>query len=112
MGEWEDRLNQVLNDPKQMEQITQMAQSLLGGGQTDASPLAGLTDLGIDPGLLGRVGRLLNEEQGEDKARQELLAAMKPYLSPRRREKLDRAMKLARLSHLARLALGEENSHV
>lgn len=109
MGEWEDRLNQVLNDPKQMEQITHLAESLMGGGQTDASPLA---ELGIDPGLLGRVGRLLNEEQGEDKARQGLLTAMKPYLSPRRREKLDRAMKLARLSHLARLALGEEDGHV
>ena len=112
MGEWEDRLNQVLNDPKQMEQITQLAQSLMGGGQADASPLDGLAEHGVDPGLPGRVARLLNEEQGEDRARQGLLTAMKPYLYPRRQEKLDRAMKLARLSHLARLALGEEDGHV
>ena len=36
-----------------------------------------------------------------------LPAAMKPYLAEKRRRKIDRAMKLARLASLAELAAGE-----
>ena len=119
MSEWEDRINQILGDPEQMAQISQMAQSLMGGasGEKDNTAggpgdLGGLGDLGIDPGLIGRVAKLLREEQSGDDHKQALLTAMRPYLSEKRREKLDRAMKLARLSHLAKLAMGEDGGHV
>jgi len=39
-------------------------------------------------------------------SRTALLCAMKPYLSPKRREKLERAMKLARMIHMAEIAFG------
>ena len=121
MSEWEDRIQQILGDPEQMAQISQMAQSLMGGGggeQTegggpgDLGGLGALGDLGIDPGMLGRITRLLREDQSGDDHKRALLAAMRPYLSEKRREKLDRAMKLARLSHLAKLAMGEDGGHV
>ena len=42
-----------------------------------------------------------------DSASRHLLEAMKPYLAEKRRRKIDRAMKLARLASLAELAAGE-----
>lgn len=44
---------------------------------------------------------------GRDSASRHLLEAMKPYLAEKRRGKIDRAMKLARLASLAELAAGE-----
>ena len=41
---------------------------------------------------------------GHDSANRHLLEAMKPYLAEKRRRKIDRAMKLARLASLAELA--------
>ena len=31
MGEFEDRINSVLNDPEQMDKIANLAKSLMGG---------------------------------------------------------------------------------
>ena len=103
MSEWEERINSVLNDPDQMARITQLAQSLMGteAGAPEApaqpeDPLpAGLLQLLRDGG----------EAPGREQA---LLEAMKPYLSEKRRGKLDRALRLARMAKLAGLALGEE----
>ena len=113
MSEWEDQLNRILNDPEQMAQISQMAQSLMGGVDTaEAPPLGALGDLGLDAGTLGKVASLLRQEQQGDDKKQALLRALEPSLSKKRREKLERAMKLARLSRLARFALGEGQSDV
>lgn len=112
MGELEERINQVLNDPAQMEELSRLAQSLMGGGGEAEKP-AGLPELGQDAGLLAKAVKLLREDEGSASgSTQGLLRAMEPYLSPRRREKLERAMKLARLSHLARLAFGEGKGDV
>ena len=44
---------------------------------------------------------------GDSGREQALLKAMAPYLSEKRRGKMDRALQLARLARIARLALGE-----
>ena len=115
MGELEDRINQVLSDPAQMEELSRLAQSLMGGGGETAeakAPAGGLaSELGLDAGMLARAAKLLRDEGGAND-RQGMLRAMEPWLSPRRREKLERAMKLARLSHLAKLAFGEGKGDV
>ena len=103
MGDWEEQLNTILGDPRQMERIAGLARSLMGGGD-DAPPPPG--EAGPDPGLLRMLGRAMNTG-GENSREQALLAAMKPYLSEKRRGKIDRAMKLARLARIAGLALGE-----
>ena len=36
MGELEDRLSSILNDPEQMRRISSLAQTLMGGGETSA----------------------------------------------------------------------------
>lgn len=111
MGELEDRLNRILSDPAQMEQITSMAKSLLGGQETpqeripvrrEQEPAAGET---LDPAMLGRLSAALGSVNRTDD-KQALLEAMKPYLSQRRREKLERAVKLAKMIHMAELAFG------
>ena len=86
MGELEDRLNSILSDPEQMRRISSLAQSLMG--------------------LSGALGSLLTPpQQGGDKAA--LLEALKPWLSEKRRQKLSRAMRLAKMARLARFAIGE-----
>ena len=99
MGELEDRISGVLNDPQQMEQIMNMARSLMGG-EAPPEPAA------PDPGLTARLGGLLRGSGG-DGDRRALLEALKPWLSAKRREKLERAMRMARLARLASAALGE-----
>ena len=103
MSEFEDRLNSILNDPARMDQITAMAKSLMGSGEAaseqpkTANVLEGL-DLGRLMSSLGGGGKTDNKRA--------LLEAMKPYLSPHRREKLDRAMKLAKMIGMAEIAFG------
>lgn len=109
MAELEDMINSVLNDPEQMNMISSLAKSLMGGEpetqprENKAAP--GLMD-GLDPAMLGKIQRLMSgaEKPGESEA---LLRAMQPYLSEKRRVKMDKALKLARLAKLAGFAMGE-----
>lgn len=113
MSELEDKINAVLGDPKQMEQITKLARSFMGSAPpvSTAEPETKEEDpfpsLGIDGATLQRMARLLRQGGGEKPQEQALLEAMRPYLSEKRRGKMDRAMKLARLAQIARLAMGE-----
>lgn len=111
MSDFEDRLNSILGDPAQMEKITAMAKSLMGGGesaqeQPKPSPTkdSGMFET-LDPALLGRLSKVMGGMNRTDDKRA-LLEAMKPYLSEKRREKLERAMKLAKMIHMAELAFG------
>ena len=119
MSELEDQINSVLGDPAQLEKITRLAQSLMGGARDSPAgpenPASGPQELfsqfGIDPETISRVGGLLGmHAQDQTNNSQALLEAMKPYLSDKRRQKIDRAMKLARLAKLAGLAMGEMES--
>lgn len=127
MGEFEDKLNSILGDQAAMSQIMALAQSLGNGGtppqeksssssdeETDAAgePLipAGREDnpLGIlgsiDPKMIQIGMRLWQEYQGEDDDSAALLAALKPFLREKRSRKLDRAIQIAKLSRVIRVA--------
>lgn len=128
MAQWEEQLNQILGDPQAMEQIMALAQSLSGGEastpptEPDAgaegapSPLSALS--GLDPRLLQLGMGLLSEYSAPDDRKTALLEALKPFLKPERREKLDQAARIARLTRVVRAALrmfreqGEEEEHV
>lgn len=114
MSELEDKINAVLNDPEQMDKIANLAKSLMGGGtpNNDAreeNPDSGnmLGSLGIDADMLQKISRIMGQGGGEKPQERALLEAMKPYLSEKRRDKMDRAMKLAKLARIAKLAMGE-----
>lgn len=113
MGEIEERIEQVLNDPAQMERLGRLAQSLMGGAAAPPEAPASAPELpGLDPALLARLGRLLTEDAGAERSREGLLRALEPWLAPKRREKLERALRLARLGRLAQRAFGEGEGHV
>lgn len=113
MSELDEMISGVLSDPEQMAKITKLAQSLMGGDEAAASTAApaadttGLDALGLDGETLARIARLMRSGMGQTREEQTLLEAMRPYLSEKRRRKMDRAMKLARLARIARLAIGE-----
>lgn len=95
MGELEDRLEAVLNDPRQMERIARMASTLMGGMGMGA----GKGD-GPGTGGGGEGGR------GNENKRQ-LLSALSPFLSAGRQQRLERALRVAAAARLARAAMSE-----
>ena len=127
MSEFEDRINSVLKDPEQMDKIASLAKSLMGGGaqSTDSGDGGMMGKLGelakglsgggsagqespaIDPAMLGKIGRLMKAGNAQNSNERALLEAMKPYLTEKRRQKMDRALQLARLARIARIAMGE-----
>ncbi len=60
----------------------------------------------LDPAMLRLGGRLLREMQGSESRNAALLQALRPFLREDRRERLDRALQLARVTRLIRVALG------
>ena len=57
--------------------------------------------------MLQKLGGLMAQNAQAPGREQALLAAMRPWLSEKRREKRDRALQLARMARLARIAMGE-----
>ena len=107
MAELEDMINSVLSDPEQMSKIAGLAQSLMGG--EDSSPVPKQSPLpgGLDPAMLGSLQRLMGAAEDKPGQSEALLRAMQPYLSEKRRSKMDRALKLAKLAKLAGFAMNE-----
>ena len=132
MGDFEEKLNAILSNPEAMAQVAALAQSLGGGGAQqesqevgDASqggrpspePMAGppppepgdLSSLlgQIDPGMLRRLLPLIGEMNSpRDSQRRQFLYALRPYLKASRRDKIDRALQIAKMLHLGRQFLG------
>lgn len=127
----EDKLQHILNDPQSMAQILSMAQSF--GLQPPEPSRAPVPPNGpappppppkpgphpnpppgpppsapappMDPRMLQTLMRLMQQAQQSDGKQEALICALKPFLAPERREKMDRAMQIARISHLAGFAL-------
>ena len=130
MSEFEDKLNAILSSPETMEQIAAIAGSLSGGDSAPAAEPAsepgqnsgGLEGLGgvgsllgnVSPDLLTRLLPLFQEYQSGDKEKAALLAAMKPFLSQESQAKVDKAIRITRLSHVIRasMSLFKEEGHV
>lgn len=107
MSEFEDMLGGILNDPKQMGKIAQMASQLFGGDDKEEAPEGKTPDLGFDPAMLGKLSGLLSASQsGGDKTA--LLKALSPYLKPERRARLEKAMRISRMARLAGIAMEEQ----
>ena len=130
MGEMEDKLNAILNDPSAMGQIMALAQSLGGGAPRPQASPAGEAAQGAEqtgareaeapasagsapPALTGgedplaamiQMGmRLLRAYQGEDDRTVALLNALRPFLKESRLAKLDRAVQISRLARVIRV---------
>ena len=104
MDNLEGQIRQVLNDPAQMAQIMGLAQSLMGGGGEAAPQEAPPPPR--DGGLLGKLGAMMGKPSASGGGSQQaLLQAMRPFLSEKRQRKIDRALQITRMAHLAKMAM-------
>lgn len=106
---FEDKLNQILNDPDSMAKIMTLAQSLGGSSgekhaSTPSEPPRDPPPAPPDDAFVKGILRLMQQAQHTDKRQEALLCALKPYLLPERQAKIDEALKIAKLSQLASLA--------
>jgi len=133
LNDFEEKLNSILSNPDAMAQVMNLAQSLgsnmpgaassppqgpppkpepITGNTADTSRIGDLFS-GIDPSLIKRLLPLLGElnRSGGDE-RLQLLYALRPFLKPERQDKVERAVKAARLIHLGKkflMTMGESN---
>ena len=111
MNDITDKLAAILDDPASMETIKAMAGNLLGGQGGEQAAAAsrnaqneskndGLNEMlsAVSPEQMGSMLRVLkafNSTASDDRTK--LLLALRPHLSPPRRERLDKAVKLMKL---------------
>ena len=115
-GDLGSLLSSVMSDPEQMAKLSAMAQSLLGGtdaGAPSPEPPAPAVQpapvsSGLDGGLTAALGKALGSLSGRGGSSRSaaLLGAMRPYMRPEKQEKLDRALQIARMVHVASAVLG------
>ncbi len=118
MDDFEGKLNQILSDPASMAQIMSIAQNLMG--QTNSAPASSSDDenqqteapnasatpaANFEQGIPASFLAILQQAGSLDGKEVALFNALKPFLKPDRREKIDKAMRIARLSHLAGFAI-------
>ena len=115
MSDFEDKLNSILSSPDEMEKIISMARSLSesmsskeenGDNKSEAPELTPAT-VNLDPKMLKVMGRLMGEYNSTGSDKKQLLDALKPYLRQDRWQKIDRAVEIAKLAHLAKIAISE-----
>lgn len=99
MDELSARLSSLLDSAEGMEQIKNLAEGLFSGkGEApkgDSAPAFG----GLDPSDLQTIMQLGNLLRSDtDDSRTKLLLALKPHLSEKRQDRVDRAIKLLRIA--------------
>ena len=102
MDDFEQRLNQILNNPDAMAQITELASGLTNTGEKEAQENPGFP--GMDEGMLKSLSPLISQLQSGSGREDELLRAIRPYVSERSQSKIDRAIHAAKVSRMAGLA--------
>ena len=126
MSDLEEKLEGILSNPKAMEQIMSLAQSLgkssaqshppistpapdpePAGSPTNASAGGNLLDAlsQVDPRLISGAVQLMSQYHNNDDNRVALLSALRPFVKEKRWAKVDKAIQIARLSHVIRVAI-------
>ena len=108
----EEKLGSLLSDPTAMDKLRQLA-GALSGGMPDLGPGFGSSPEPEGPGGLfgggeGKLTELLGKVMGAYGAPSEaakLVAALGPWLQPERRERLEKALRVARFVRAARSVL-------
>ena len=100
MSELEEKINAVLADPKMMQQLMSIAQSVgTASPQTGSAP-ANPLPADLDPAMLRKLSAFAGQT-GIDQNQRTLLKALSPYLSRERIGKLEKAMRAAGLAKVA-----------
>ena len=104
MEDMQSGIQAILNNPQMMEQIMSMAQSM-GATPPPEAPVSNVQMPEFDPAMLQRLSGLAGSIT-MDKNQQNLIQALSPYISHKRIEKLEKAMRAAKLASLATSFLG------
>ena len=113
MGEFDDKLNSILSSPEAMGKIMELANSFSSGsgncdGPSSKQSQKSASDFGgIDPKILSILSRIMSNSSGCSDDKSQLLNCMKPYLKPDRRDKIDKALQIAKMAHIAKTAFSE-----
>lgn len=102
MDEMENQLGAILGNPEMMQKIMSLAQSMQSSPPApQPPPEPSLHDSSaLDLGMVQKISGLLRQS-GVDQNQQNLLHALAPYLSQMRIQKLERAMRAARMATAA-----------
>ena len=110
MDQMEDKIGAILGNPALMQQIMSMAQSLGQSApqatapppppQQESVPAAAPAMPDLDPAALGKIMSLAGSTN-IDRNQKALLRALEPYLTRQRLQKLEKAMRAARLANAA-----------
>ena len=102
----EEKLGAILNNPQVMQQIMSLAGSLSAQQETAANPQPAQSTAvpEFDPAMLQKIVGIAGQ-MGTDPNQKALLQALKPYLSASRIDKLEKAMRAAKIAGLASSAL-------
>lgn len=106
MDDFENKLGQILGNPEMMGKIMAMAQSF--GGQQEAPPEPPKQESpmpDIDFATIQKLTGLMGKA-GVDSDQKALLSALSPYISGNRIQKLEKAMRAAKLAGVATTFLG------
>ncbi len=111
MDDMEEKIGSILSNPQMMQQIMSMAQSLGGQQQMPDGPPpkqeAPVPE--IDPAMIQRFSGLARQSN-IDKREQALLRALSAYISKEHIQKLEKAMRAAKIAKIASSALGQRGS--
>ncbi len=109
MSEFEDKLNTLLSSPEDMEKIMKLAQELSGsaGSEKESKEEKEQDSAGIDPRIMGIVTKVMSAYSKQKSDKKQLVESLKPYVSPQRGNDLEKAVKIMRLYHAAKVVLKE-----
>lgn len=108
----EEKLSALFSSPESMAQLKQLADTLagtLGSGDGDRRKGADRgpeAPDGLDPGFMRLITGVLHEFQSPSRTG-ELVEALRPWLDEDRGRRLEKALRIARLTRAAKTALPE-----
>lgn len=103
-------ISQILGDPESMSQIMSLAQSLGVGSPPEPEHPAPQTDLSLLSDFpIQSMMELIQQAGSVDQREAQLLNALKSYCSTERQHRIDRALRIARISQIAGAALRSLN---
>jgi len=103
MENLESGLEAILGNPQMMQQIMSIAQNFQSEPAPPPPPATGGPD--IDLATVQKITSLIGKT-GIDAQQKALLQALRPYLSGQRLQKLEKAMRAAKLAGMASTFLG------
>lgn len=105
MDELESKLSTIFSSPDSMEKIRSLAQSLAGGSSSlpASSENSGQQ---FDPQIMQVMTRAMSEFSKPSEAAS-LIYALRPYLTPERIKRVDKALNIAKMAKIAKTIIPE-----